>query len=32
MNPLCQKKFKHAILKELRVKEERISLTFRKST
>lgn len=30
MNPICQKEWKHSIPKELKVKGERISLTFRK--
>jgi len=29
MNPICQEKFKHSIPKEIKIKEERMSLTFR---
>jgi len=29
MNPICQKEYKHAILKEKKVKDKRLSLTFR---
>lgn len=30
MNPICQEKYHHAIMKEPKIKEERISLTFRR--